>query len=242
MVSILKENKFLKHRLLIVIVTVAIITGVVTGIIILNKPDRVTAEEAYKEQSKENIQATVNTTENILVDSTAPDEDSAYTDATSGDITSVETSTGVDAMIFDKLYKGQSREEIHKVFGTPDDIIDSVTSGETDCYYDFDFFGKKGELYIGYNDNIVTHASYNYSYSNNKPTDDERSEVNEYALSIIDYYTEICGVHESTIYDYEWTFPNGYVVHMNYDPNETDFMCIYIKWGFEPPATGVLIN
>lgn len=233
-----KNSDLKKYKLLIIIALITVVAvAVVVGINIFNKPNALPIEESHKGQPQEDIQATFNTSDDTLIDSTAPSEDSTYTDDTSSD-----TGSRLDTEIFDKLYKGQPRSEIHNIFGTPDKSnTDSLTSSESDCYFDYEFLGKKGELYINYSDNLVTGAQYNYSYSSSEPSEEERNEVNEYALSIIKYYTEICGEPESTIYDYEWSFPNDYAVRMNYDPNETDFMCIYIRWGFEPLTTATLI-
>lgn len=137
---------------------------------------------------------------------------------------------------FRKLYNAQSRESVLKAYGTPKRSQfhdpDIEYSWNVDTYYKVRFLTECGELSVWYDDNnLVTHAWFEYYYEDYDPSSDDRYEVIEYALDIIDFYTEKYGEPESGYYDYEWSLPDGSEIGLRYDlyPNDTESV-IVIYW------------
>lgn len=153
-----------------------------------------------------------------------------------GDFFSSEPSSSNNRDPFGKLYNKQSRESVVRAYGTPKRSQfhdpDIEYSWNVDTYYKVRFLEECGTFSVWYDeDNLVTHAWFEYYYEDYDPSSDDRYEVIEYALEIIDFYTEKYGEPESGYYDYEWSLPDGSEIGLRYDlyPNDTESV-IVIYW------------
>lgn len=147
------------------------------------------------------------------------------------------SSSGKKRDPFEKLYIDQSRESVQKAYGTPDQSSDydpdAQYSWNIDHYYNERFLGERGTLSVWYsNDGYVTHAWFDYNYSDSDPSSEDRDDAREYALEIIEYYTKKYGDPEAGYYDYEWSLPDGSEIGLTYDLSpESLASVITIKWG-----------
>lgn len=114
---------------------------------------------------------------------------------------------------FEKLYPTQTREDVNKKFGTPNQVI-IVDNTNVDRYYQMDLLNHNGELVVSYDKNdIVTKAYFHYDRQyifSEEPSSEEKDEAREYFMNIISYYTEKYGTPDTTNdnNDLKWRLPD----------------------------------
>jgi hypothetical protein len=103
---------------------------------------------------------------------------------------------------FEKLYIGQTRENVHELYGTPDYTVELSPIWNCD-YFNVPFLGKTGELKIEYDDdNLVSYAHFTLNYHVNYEDPEADPSAKPYleaigdGLTIMGYYNTKYGLPE----------------------------------------------